>query len=136
MQYIYNALRSQRCSDSRQKFKGEKQKTKKAGMAIQVFNTAPNKVSGASLSPPSSLTHVHRCIGSRNSTRQTLPTSAKLMYLCVYDSRDGVSGHGTSPDKFPVVPLLSHVCTQVYRFSQHNPTDAAYLCETDVSKCL
>jgi hypothetical protein len=45
----------------------------------------------ASPSPPSSLTHVHRCIGSRNGTRQTLPTSVKLTYLSVYDSRDGVS---------------------------------------------
>ena len=26
--------------------------------------------------------------------------------------------------------------TQVHRFSQHNPEDAAYLCETDVSKCV
>ena len=42
-------------------------------------------------SPPSSLTHVHRCIGSRNTARQILPTSAKLMYLCMYDSRNGVT---------------------------------------------
>jgi hypothetical protein len=42
-------------------------------------------------SPPSSLTHVHRCIGSRNATRQTLPTSAKLTYLSVYDSRNGAT---------------------------------------------
>ena len=79
---------------------------------------------GASPSSPSSLTDVHRCIGSRNATRQTLPTSVKLtyqsvyvhrfigsrnatrqtlptfeklMYLSVYDSRDGVSGLGASP---------------------------------------
>ena len=32
----------------------------------------------------------------RNATRQTLPTSAKLTYLSVYDSRDGVSGLGAS----------------------------------------
>ena len=48
-------------------------------------------------SPPSSLTHVHRCIGSRNTDRQTLPTSAKLTHLSVYDSRDGVSEHAASP---------------------------------------
>jgi hypothetical protein len=34
----------------------------------------------ASLSPPSSIMHVHRCIGSRNGTRQTLPTSPKLTH--------------------------------------------------------
>ncbi len=48
-------------------------------------------------SPPSSLTNVHRCISSRNGTRQKLPTSAKLKYLSVYDSRDGVSEHASSP---------------------------------------
>jgi hypothetical protein len=42
-------------------------------------------------SSSSSLTHVHRWIGSRNATRQTLPTSAKLTHLSMYDSRDGVS---------------------------------------------
>jgi hypothetical protein len=41
--------------------------------------------------------YVHRCIGSRNETRQTLPTSTKLMYLSVHDRRDGVSGLGVSP---------------------------------------
>jgi hypothetical protein len=34
-----------------------------------------------SLSPTSSLTYVHRYIGFRNVTRQTLPTSAELTYL-------------------------------------------------------
>ncbi len=50
-----------------------------------------------SLSPTSSLTHVHRCIGSHDATRQTLPTSAKLTHLRVYDSRDDVSEHTASP---------------------------------------
>jgi hypothetical protein len=35
---------------------------------------------------------------------------------------------------FPVAPLLDHACTQVHRSSQRTPADAAYLCETDVSK--
>jgi hypothetical protein len=48
-------------------------------------------------SPPSSFTHVHRCIGSRNATRQTLTTSPKLTYQSVYDSRDDVSEHTVSP---------------------------------------
>ena len=41
-------------------------------------------------------TQVHRF---RNATRQTLPASAKLTYLSVYDvnSRDGVSEHAASP---------------------------------------
>jgi hypothetical protein len=52
---------------------------------------------GGSPSPPSSLTHVHRCIGSHNTTRWTLTTSPKLTYLGVYDSRDGVSEYGGSP---------------------------------------
>jgi hypothetical protein len=50
-----------------------------------------------SLSPTSSPTQVHRYIGSRNATRQTLPTSAKLTYVSVYDSRDGVSERTASP---------------------------------------
>ena len=54
-------------------------------------------VRAASPSSPSSLMYVHRCIGSRNATRQTLPTSAKLTYLSVYDITDGVSGHDVSP---------------------------------------
>jgi hypothetical protein len=42
-------------------------------------------------SSPSSLTDVHRYIGSRNATRQTLSTSVKLTHPSVYDNRDGVS---------------------------------------------
>jgi hypothetical protein len=45
----------------------------------------------SSPSPPSSLTHVHRCIGSRNPTRHSVSNSARLMYLSMYDSRDDVS---------------------------------------------
>jgi hypothetical protein len=55
-------------------------------------------------SPSSSLRDVHRCIGSRYPTRQTLSTSrqtrttsVKLTYLSVYDSRDGVSEYTDSP---------------------------------------
>jgi hypothetical protein len=71
---------------------------------------------------------------------------------CRHDIRDDVSERGTSPSSpssiipvhkwigcsrsFPVDPLLAHVCTQVYRFSQRNPTDSDYLSETDVSKCV
>jgi hypothetical protein len=40
---------------------------------------------------PSSLIHVHRWIGSRNETRQTLPTSSKLTSLSMYDRRNGTT---------------------------------------------
>ena len=60
------------------------------------FDASPSSPA-PSPSPPSSLTHVHRCVGSRNAARQTLPTSAKLTHLSVYDSRDGVSEHAASP---------------------------------------
>ena len=42
-------------------------------------------------SPTSSLTHVHRFIGSRNVTRQTLTTSVKLTSLSIHDSRNGTT---------------------------------------------
>ncbi len=48
-------------------------------------------------SPPSSLTHIHRSIGSRNGPRQMLCTSVKLTYLSVYDSGDGISEHTSFP---------------------------------------
>ncbi len=62
------------------------------------FDTSPPSPA-PSLSPTSSLTHVHRYIGSRHTTRKTLTTCAKLTYLSVtvYDNRDGVSEHRTSP---------------------------------------
>ena len=60
-------------------------------------------------SPHSSLTHVHRCIGSRNATRPMQPISAKLTYLSVYDSRDGVSESHT----LLTPTLLTFMCTQV-----------------------
>ena len=47
-------------------------------------------------SPPSSLTHAHRCIGSRNPNWHTWPNSVRLTYLSVYDSRDGASELGLS----------------------------------------
>ncbi len=88
-------------------------------------------------SPPSSLTHVHRCIGSRNPTWQMLPNSAT-----------GPSPSPPSPSSF----------TYVHRYiGSHNPTwktlpnsvRLTYLSvydngdgssepapETDVSKCV
>ena len=67
-----------------------------------------------SLSPTSSLTHVHRYIGSRNATRQTLTTSVKLTYLSVNDSRDGVSERAASPSP-PSSVTHVHRCTCVIK---------------------
>ncbi len=78
------------------------------------FDTSPPSPV-PSMSPTSSFTHVHRYIGSRNATRQTLPTSAKLTHLIVYDSRDGVSEHAASPS--PPSSL-----THVHRIGSRNAT--------------
>ncbi len=82
----------------------------------------------SSPSPPSSITHVHRCIRFHNGTRQTLSTSAKLKYLSVYDSRDGVSEHVSSPSP---PSSLTHVHRCIGSRNGTRQTDAAYLCETD-----
>jgi hypothetical protein len=60
-------------------------------------------------SSPSSVTHVHRCIGYCNPHWKSLSKSVRLTYLSVYDSRDG----GSEPSPF-VVPLLTHGCTLSY----------------------
>ena len=39
----------------------------------------------------------HIAIGSRNTNRQTLPTTVKLTYLSVYDRRDDGSDRAASP---------------------------------------
>jgi hypothetical protein len=78
-------------------------------------------------SPPSSLTHAHRCIGSRNPNWHSVPNSARLTYLSVYDSRDGASEPAPSPSPpsslthvhsipshtLPTPMLLTFMCTQV-----------------------
>ena len=58
----------------------------------------------SSPSPPSSLTHVHRCIGSRNPIRHSVPNFARLTYLSVYDSRDGAP----EPVPYQCVSVLLH----------------------------
>ncbi len=82
----------------------------------------------SSPSPPSSITYVHRCIGSHNGTRQTLSTSAKLKYLSVYDSRDAVSEHVSSPSP---PSSLTNVHRCIGSRNGTRQTDVAYLCETD-----
>jgi hypothetical protein len=122
------------------------------------FDTSPPSPA-PSLSPTSSLTHVHRYIGSRHATRKTLTTCAKLTYLSVtvYDNRDGVSEHRTSPSppsslthvhrcigsrnatrqwqqrwrfwalSFPVAPLLTHTCTLGHDIDKKNCTLSFFL---------
>ncbi len=55
-------------------------------------------------SPPSSVTHVHRWIGSHNPTWQTLTNSTRLTYISVYDRRDGASAISKRPPPFPHTP--------------------------------
>ncbi len=56
-------------------------------------------------SPPSSLTHAHRCIGSRNPNWHTWPNSVRLTYLSVYDNRGGAP----EPVPYPSSPSsLTH----------------------------
>ncbi len=87
------------------------------------FDASPPSPS-PSLSPTSSLTHVHRCIGSRYATRQTLPTSAKLTYLRVYASRDSVSEHAASPSP-PSSLIHVHRCIVFHNATrQMLPTSA------------
>jgi hypothetical protein len=83
--------------------------------------------SAPSPSPPSSLTHVHGCIGSRNPTWHSVPNSARLTYLSMYDSRGGVSEPAPSPSSpssythahsiqshtLLTPTLLTFMCTQV-----------------------
>ena len=74
-----------------------------------------------SLSPPSSPTHAHRCIGSRNPTRHTVPNSARLTYLSVYDSRDGASS-ASSP-----LSIYAHRCIGSRNPTRHSVPNSARL---------
>ncbi len=75
-------------------------------------------------SPCYSLTHAHRSICYRNCNPQPLAeSSARLMYLCVHDSRDNSRQSAPSPSlcyKFthahitlPTLTLFTITCTQV-----------------------
>jgi hypothetical protein len=74
--------------------------------------------SAPSPSPPSSLTHVHRCIGSHNPTWKTLTNSSRLTYLSVYDIRDAAS----EPTPSPSPPSsLTHVHNTAWHTIPHPP---------------
>ncbi len=87
------------------------------------------------LSPCSSLTHAYRFLGYRNRNPKPLADSAaRLMYLCVYDSRD--SSRQSAP-----FPSLCYSLTHAHRFlgyRNRNPKPLAdsaarlmYLCVYD-----
>ena len=80
------------------------------------------------LSPPSSPTHAHRCIGSRNPTRHTVPNSARLTYPSVYDSRDGASS-ASSP-----LSIYAHRCIGSRNPTRHSVPNSARL--TYLSGCV
>ena len=97
-------------------------------MYLRVYDSRVNsRQSSPSPSPPSLLTHAHRCIGSHNPNWHMWPNSAKLTYLSVYDSRDGASESAPSPSPpsslthvhiiqshtLPTTTLLTFMCTQV-----------------------
>ena len=68
--------------------------------------------------PPSSLTHVHRCIGYRNPTWHSIPRYTRLIHLSVYDN------NVTSPRSTYCVRVFNFL--KFYLFSFHN-TDNLYL---------
>ncbi len=79
---------------------------------------------------PSSLTHVHRCIGYHTPTWQSLSKSVRLTYPSVYDNRDTVSDptllspppssrtdvHIIQNPTLPTPTLLTFTCSQVFWF--------------------
>ena len=81
-----------------------------------------------------SLKHTHRSIGYRNRNPQSLTEwSTRLMYLCVYDSRD--SSHQSGPS-----PSLSYSLKHGHRsigYRHRNPPDSDWIVhETNVSPCI
>ena len=60
--------------------------------------------SASSSSPPSSFTHVHRCIGYHNPTWYSLTKSVRLTNLSVYDRRNDVLE--TTPSPSPPSSLM------------------------------
>ena len=76
--------------------------------------------------PTSSITHAHRCIGSRNPTRHSVPNSARLMYLSMYYSRAGVSE--SAPFLSPPSSLTyAHRCIGSRNPTRHSVTNSVRL---------
>ena len=95
-----------------------------------MFATDASKLARNLFVHTSSLTHVHRFIGYHNPNWQSLPKSARLTYLSVYDRRDRSSESTPSPStpssftyvhiiQTPTLPtptLLTFTYTQVLWF--------------------
>jgi hypothetical protein len=79
------------CTISR--FMHPRHKKKGSDSAPTAYASPPSAPSPS----PSSLTHVHRCIGYRNPHWQSLTKSARLTYPSLYDSRDDASETTSSP---------------------------------------
>jgi len=99
-------------------------RSKDSDTATIVYESPPSPA--PSPSSPSSLTHVHRCIGYHNHNPQPLAeSSVRLMYLRVYDSRDTSRQSAPSPSlcyslthvhsTLPTLTLFTITCTQVLR---------------------
>ena len=108
-------------------------------MSLALALTIHNKQTSPSVCY--SLTHAHRSIGYRNRNPQPLTESAaRLMYLCVYDSRD--SSHQSAPSPsvcyslthahstLPTPTLLTITCTQVLWFLERLTRPTVSCCET------
>ena len=95
--------------------KRKKEREKKKRKLKKYYANASPPSHAPSPSPPSSLTHVHRCIGDRNPHCQSLSYSARLTYPSVYDRRDGESESEPSPSS-PSSLTDVHRC-----IGYHNP---------------
>ncbi len=89
-----------------------------SGRPLHYSKSDRRAVRAPALSPLSSLTHTHRCIGYSNRNPQPLTeSSTRLMYLRVYDNRD------TSRQSAPS-PSLCYSLTHAHRsigYHNHNP---------------
>jgi hypothetical protein len=91
------------------------------------------------LSPPSSLTLAHRCIGSRNPTRHSVPNSARLTHLSVYGSRDGaprcIESRNPTRHSVPNSARLTHLSVYESRDGVSEPASSPSLL-THVHRCI
>ena len=85
-----------------------------------------------SLSPLSSLTHVHRCIGYRNPNWQSLPKPSRLTNLSVYDSRDGSFDPTPSPSPPSSLMFVHRSCIGYHKPNWHSLSKSVRLTNLSV----
>ena len=88
---------------------------------------SPAQPRATSASSPLSI-YAHRCIGSCNPTRHSVPNSARLTYLSVYDARDCASK--STPSPYPPSSL-----THAHSIQSHTlltPTLLTFMCTQDL----